>query len=52
MIFMYQRVSYPEISIALQTDKPIKAYQHLGKLIESLGFDGVSVYNDLLYQPA
>jgi 5,10-methylenetetrahydromethanopterin reductase len=41
----------PSITIALQTDKTVSNYAKLGKLIEGLGFDGVTVYNDLLYQP-
>lgn len=41
-----------EVSIALQTDKPIKEYGRLGKLVELLGFDVISVYNDMLFQPA
>jgi 5,10-methylenetetrahydromethanopterin reductase len=40
------------ISIALQTDKPWNAYGPLAAQVEALGFDGISVYNDLLYQPA
>ena len=39
------------ITIALQTDKKIKDYFRLGSDIEKLGFDGVSVYNDLYFQP-
>jgi len=39
-------------SIAFQTDKPLAAYGPLAAAAESHGFDGVSVYNDLLYQPA
>lgn len=41
-----------EVSIALQTDKPINEYGRLGKLVENLGFDTISVYNDMLFQPA
>ena len=41
-----------QISIAFQTNKPISAYGPLAKTVEDYGFDGVSVYNDLLYQPA
>lgn len=41
-----------EISIAFQTDKPITAYGALAAAVESYGFDVVTVYNDLLYQPA
>ena len=40
------------ISIAFQTDKPITAYGPLAATAEAYGFDGVTVYNDLLYQPA
>lgn len=39
-------------SIAFQTDKPLAVYGPLAAAAESHGFDGVSVYNDLLYQPA
>lgn len=41
-----------EISIAFQTDKPITAYGPLAMAAEAYGFDGVTVYNDMLYQPA
>ena len=40
------------VSIAFQTDKPISAYGALAATAEGFGFDGVTVYNDLLYQPA
>ncbi|MBS1252706.1 MAG: hypothetical protein MAG451_01748 [Anaerolineales bacterium] len=40
------------ISIAFQTDKPLSAYGPLAAQVERYGFDGVSVYNDMLYQPA
>ncbi len=40
------------ISIAFQTDKPISSYGHLAATVEGYGFTGVTVYNDLLYQPA
>jgi 5,10-methylenetetrahydromethanopterin reductase len=40
------------ISIAFQTDKPLAAYGPLAAAAEAYGFDGVTVYNDLLYQPA
>ena len=40
------------ISIAFQTDKPLAAYGALAAAAEGHGFDGISVYNDLLYQPA
>src|SRR5579871_6760962 len=39
-------------SIAFQTDKPISAYGPLAAAAEAYGFDGVSVYNDMLYQPS
>ncbi|MCC6454223.1 MAG: LLM class flavin-dependent oxidoreductase [Caldilineaceae bacterium] len=42
----------PEVSIAFQTDKPLKAYGPLAAAAEAYGFDGVTVYNDMLYQPA
>lgn len=45
-------VRRPEISIAFQTDKPITAYGPLAAKAEAYGFDGVTVYNDMLYQPA
>jgi 5,10-methylenetetrahydromethanopterin reductase len=40
------------VSIAFQTDKPLAAYGPLAATAEAYGFDGVTVYNDLLYQPA
>lgn len=40
------------VSIAFQTDKPITAYGSLAAAAEMYGFQGVTVYNDLLYQPA
>lgn len=40
------------ISIAFQTDKPLSAYGPLAAAAEHYGFDGVTVYNDMLYQPA
>lgn len=40
------------LSVAFQTDKPLGDYGPLAALAEELGFDGVSVYNDLLFQPA
>lgn len=41
-----------QISIAFQTDKPLSAYGPLAAAAEAAGFDGISVYNDMLYQPA
>src|SRR5262245_24144595 len=40
------------VSIAFQTDQPLAAYGGLAKAAEDYGFDGVTVYNDMLYQPA
>ncbi|MEZ4636516.1 MAG: LLM class flavin-dependent oxidoreductase [Caldilineaceae bacterium] len=40
------------ITIAFQTDKPLSAYGPLAARAEDYGFDGVTVYNDMLYQPA
>ncbi len=42
----------PQITVAFQTDKPLTAYGSLAVKAENYGFDGVSVYNDMLYQPA
>jgi len=40
-----------EIGIAFQTDKPIGRYGELAAAAEAHGFDVVSVFADLLYQP-
>lgn len=40
------------VSVAFQTDQPLAAYGPLAAAAEGAGFDVVSVYNDLLYQPA
>lgn len=40
------------VSIAFQTDKPLSAYGALAARAEAYGFDGVTAYNDMLYQPA
>jgi 5,10-methylenetetrahydromethanopterin reductase len=40
------------VSVAFQTDKPVSAYGPLAQTVEDYGFAGVSVYNDMLYQPA
>jgi 5,10-methylenetetrahydromethanopterin reductase len=50
--FQGVEVVHHSISIAFQTNKPISAYGPLAATAEGYGFDGVSVYNDLLYQPA
>ncbi|SDG77437.1 LLM class flavin-dependent oxidoreductase [Microbacterium pygmaeum] len=39
------------LSLGLQTDKAPGDYAALAVLAEDLGFDGVSVFSDLLYQP-
>ena len=39
-------------SIAFQTDKTPSEYEALAELVDRYGFDVVSVYNDLLFQPA
>jgi 5,10-methylenetetrahydromethanopterin reductase len=41
-----------KISIAFQTNKSINAYGELATKAEAYGFDGVSLYNDMLFQPA
>lgn len=41
-----------QLTVAFQTDKALSAYGPLAARAEAYGFDGVSVYNDLLYQPA
>ena len=46
------RAMQRSVSIAFQTDKPITSYGPLAKTVEDFGFGGVSVYNDMLYQPA
>lgn len=42
----------PELSIAFQGNKRFEEYAALGALAEALGFDAVSVYADLGFQPA
>lgn len=39
------------VSVALQSDKRTADYRDAGALVERLGFDGLSVYGDLGYQP-
>ena len=41
-----------DLSIAFQTNKTPSEYESLAMLIDGYGFDCVSVYNDLLFQPA
>jgi 5,10-methylenetetrahydromethanopterin reductase len=45
-------VTARRVSVAFQTDQPLSAYGPLAATAERHGFDAVSVYNDLLYQPA
>jgi 5,10-methylenetetrahydromethanopterin reductase len=40
------------VTVAFQTDKSLSVYGHLARLVEGYGFSGVSLYNDLFYQPA
>ena len=40
-----------QLSLAFQTDKPLADYGPLAALTEEQGFDMVSVYNDLFFQP-
>ncbi len=57
-IFGYRRllsgqgVPAVKISVAFQTNKPLCDYGPLAARAENLGFDGVTVYNDLFFQPA
>ncbi len=41
-----------ELSIAFQTNKTPAEYAALGKLVNRFGFDVVSTYHDLFFQPA
>lgn len=41
-----------ELAIALQTNKTPAQYEALAQLIDGYAFDVVSVYNDLMFQPA
>ncbi len=41
-----------ELSVAFQTDHPLAAYGPMAALVETYGFGTVTVYNDMLYQPA
>lgn len=42
----------PVVGIAFQTDKRVSEYGALAQAAEHYGFGRVSLYNDLLYQPA
>jgi 5,10-methylenetetrahydromethanopterin reductase len=41
-----------ELGLALQTDKPVGAYAELARRAEDAGFDVVTTFNDLWFQPA
>lgn len=41
-----------ELGLALQTNKPAGAYAELARAAEDAGFDVVTVFNDLWFQPA
>jgi 5,10-methylenetetrahydromethanopterin reductase len=41
-----------ELGLALQTDKPVGEYAALARRAEEAGFDVVTTFNDLWYQPA
>jgi 5,10-methylenetetrahydromethanopterin reductase len=41
-----------ELGLALQTDKPVGAYAALARAAEDAGFDVVTAFNDLWFQPA
>jgi len=41
-----------QVSIAFQSNKVLSEYGPLAAQAEAYGFDGVTVYNDMLYQPA
>jgi 5,10-methylenetetrahydromethanopterin reductase len=47
-----KRTSMHRVSIALQGNKSFQDYGTLAELVESLGFDMLSVYADLGFQPA
>jgi len=40
-----------EFGLGLQSDKPLEEYARLGRRAEELGFDVVTVYADLMFQP-
>ena len=41
-----------ELGLALQTDKPVGRYATLARAAEEAGFDVVTTFNDLWFQPA
>jgi Luciferase-like monooxygenase len=40
-----------EVSVAFQSDKQAAAYAALARQVEEYGFDALSVYGDLMFQP-
>jgi 5,10-methylenetetrahydromethanopterin reductase len=40
-----------EFGLGVQSDKPLEEYARIGRRAEELGFDVVTVYSDLLFQP-
>src|SRR5215469_3316169 len=40
------------VTLGLQTDKSAEDYTRLAVMAESLGFDGISVFHDLGFQPS
>jgi 5,10-methylenetetrahydromethanopterin reductase len=40
-----------ELSIAFQSDKPMRDYAGLARAVEDFGFDVLSIYSDLMFQP-
>jgi 5,10-methylenetetrahydromethanopterin reductase len=44
-------VTRRELSIAFQSDKPPSDYAELAQRVEGYGFDSLSIYADLLFQP-
>src|SRR5207244_4484890 len=47
-----RRADVTELGLGLQTDKPPGSYAPLARLAEDGGFDVVTAFNDLWYQPA
>src|SRR5262249_34918100 len=41
-----------EVGLGLQSDKSVEEYEALGRLAEDAGFDVISVFHDLFFQPA
>lgn len=41
-----------KLSIGLQTDKRLGEYRELAQIIEAYDFDTLTVYEDLMFQPA